>query len=120
MQWISDYENAFAELEELECNNWDNKARKRRILKNVSANHGLDKFVFKQITKDMSSSEVLEHLRAYSIQSDKAAENKAFRKARMGATDDELDYDRIAQRVLKAMKADVTQQQPLSVLEKAC
>ena len=53
LQWITDYENAFAELAELGCANWNDEARKRRILKNVSEENGLDKFVFKELTKDM-------------------------------------------------------------------
>ena len=47
LQWITDYKNVFAELAELGCANWNDEARKRRILKNVSEEDGKDKFVFK-------------------------------------------------------------------------
>ena len=36
LQWITDYENTFAELAELGCAIWNDEARKRRILNNVS------------------------------------------------------------------------------------
>ena len=66
LQWISDYENAFALIEELECQNWnDDAARKRRILNNVSSNEGMEKYMFKQQCKDMTADQVFEHLRKF-------------------------------------------------------
>ena len=112
LQWISDYENAFAEMEELECQNWnDDAARKRRILNNVSSDEGMEKFMFKEQCKDMTAEQVFEHLRKFCIQSDKAAENKAFRRAKFGMTSSpspildtsEIDYDRLAQKIAKVM-----------------
>ena len=85
MQWITDYENAFAELKQLNCTNWnDDAARKRRILKNVSTSKGMQDYIFQHITKNMTSSEVLAHLKSQTIQSNKASENVAARNARLG------------------------------------
>ena len=86
LQWITDYENAFAELAELGCANWDDESRKRRILKNVSEENGLDKFVFKELTKDMDYKGVLGKLRSFNVQSSKTAENKAYKSARFGSS----------------------------------
>ena len=134
LQWISDYENAFAELEELECHNWNNDAaRKRRVLNNVSSNEGMEKYMFKQQCKDMTSEQVFEHLRKYCIQSDKAAENKAFRRAKFGMTSSpssilgssEIDYDRLAQKIAKVMNVSADNKvsstaQELSPIEVLC
>ena len=60
VQWVTDYENTFLELEQIGCTHWmDDDARKRRILKNVNSDSTMDKFLLKHQVKDMNSSQVL-------------------------------------------------------------
>ena len=78
----------------------------------------------------MDYERVLGKLRSFNVKSSKAAENKAYRSACFGSSGGaflsrDIDYDRMAQHVLKAMKAsghvpDVVQEAPLSPLEVAC
>ena len=98
LQWITDYKNAFVELAELGCTNWNDEARKRRILKNFSEENGLDKLVFKELTKNMDYEGVLSKLRSFNVHSSKTAENKAYRSARFGSSGGaflsrDIDYD---------------------------
>ena len=80
LQWIQDYENAFAELITLKERQWKfDPPKKRRILQN-SVDSGLDPTLLQQITKEHTFSEVCNLLCTHAISTDVAAKENAARK----------------------------------------
>ena len=87
-------------------------SRKRQVLDNLFQEHTVEKHLWEEKMKNLTTDEVFNKLRTFSIRADSSADDKATRKARLGQStadsSQSLDYDLLAQSVVKAMKAGST------------
>ena len=121
-KWVQDYENAFAHLVKLKCSKWmEDDSRKRQVLDNLFQEHSVEKHLWEEKMKGLNTDEVFNKLRTFSIRADASADDKATRKARLGQSSADasqsLDYDLLAQSVVKAMKAGSTGLTPPTPVE---
>jgi len=107
LQFIQDYENAFAELDILGNKSWlEDNERKRRILSNVTYLNEFNNTMYREIAKGKTFPQVCDLLRQQAVSEDHHASLRATRKARLtqSSTGSEM-YEAIAQQLVQAMKA---------------
>ena len=88
LQWVSSYENAFAELVTLEEHQWTlDSAKKRKLLQNSEDSSGLNATLAQQLTKKSTFAEVCTLLRSHALNEEDVAKLNAHRKVHMVKSD---------------------------------
>ena len=80
LQWIQDYENAFAELVSLSKTAWKKDNSKKRCILQNAKNTGLNPTVMQTLTKTESFEEVCNILRSHEINQEEYAKENVARK----------------------------------------